>query len=169
MIRWLAVMIGLAAGSLLLGACSTRSEAAVRQTVEEAAQTVEKGLNRHSLDRVQPYFATAAEGANAAGLAETWGALQTFAASLIPSDRVQFHSFDVEEVIVHEQGNLARASYRLHMSVLRDSQVVFGLVATQNLALTRTGRTWRISGGDQAQLSEVVGQWPLPGSAAAAP
>jgi ketosteroid isomerase-like protein len=76
--------------------------------------------------------------------------------------RVQVHTFDVQEVAVHEQGNLARATYRLHLSVLRDGQVAFGFVATQNLALARTGRQWRISGGDQAQLSDVIGEWPLP-------
>jgi hypothetical protein len=166
---WIFPALVVVAGAWLLMACATGSEAAVRKTVEEAAQAMEEGLNLRNLDRVQPFFATAAEGANMAGLAETWGTLQAFAGSLTASDRVQVHSFDVQEVFVHEEGNLARATYRLHLSVLRGSQVVFGFVATQNLALLRTGRGWRISGGDQAQLDEVVGQWPLPGSAAANP
>ncbi len=150
----------------LLVACSTGSEIAVRNTVEDAARAVEDGLNRRSLDQAQPFFASEAEGANVAGLSDTWGALQAFAGSLTSSDRVQFHSFDVEEVVVHEEAGIARATYRLHLSVLRGSQVVFGFVATQNLALTRTGREWRISGGDEAKLDEVVGQWPLPGGEA---
>ena len=154
----------LVAGAWLLLACGSSSEAAVRGTVEAAAVAAEEGLNRRNLDQVQPFFATEAEGANPAGLAETRGALQRFAESLTSHDRVQVHSFDVQEVAVHESGNLARATYRMHLSVLRGSEVIFGVVAVQNVALLRTPRGWRISGGDQAQLSEVVGWWPPPGS-----
>lgn len=167
--RRLIIAIVLLTAVWLLAACSTGSETAVRNTVEDAAAAVEGGLNRHALDQVQPFFVSEAEGANVAGLADTWGALQAFAGSLTSSDRVQFHSFAVEEVVVHEEAGIARATYRLHLSVLRGNQVVFGLIATQNLALTRTGREWRISGGDEAQLSEVVGQWPWPDSVATAP
>jgi hypothetical protein len=149
----------LAAAAWLLVACSG-SEGRVRRSVESAAAAVEEGLNQGDRSKVEPFFATEAEGANAAGLADTWGALQTFAEGLTPSDRVQVHSFEITEVEVHEGGDLARAGYRLHLSVIRSSQVVFGFVATQNLALTRSDGQWRISGGDVAELSEVVGQWP---------
>lgn len=157
----------LAAMAWWLVGCAAGSGGAVRKTVEEAAKAVEQDLNRRNLASVQPFFATEAEGANAAGLADTWGALESFAAGLTPSDRVQFHSFDIEDIAVHEGGDLARASYRLHLSVLRGSEVAFGFVATQNLALLRTERGWRISGGDEVQLSEVMGQWPLSSSQAA--
>lgn len=159
---WLSLTVILFVGAWLLMGCSTRQEAAVRTTVENAAKAAEEGLNRRNLDSTQSFFATEAEGANIAGLAGTWGALQALDSGLTASDRVQFHSFDVEEVAVHDADNLARATYRLHLSVLRDNQVMYSLVVTQNLALTRTARGWRISGGDQAQLSDVVGQWPLP-------
>lgn len=150
-----------AAAAWLLVACGG-SEGRIRSTVENAAEAVEEGLNHGDLGQVKTTFATEDEGANAAGLANTWGALQTFAGGLTPSDQVQFHSFSVTEVAVHEDGNLARAGYRLHLSVIRNRQVVFGFVATQYLALTRIDGKWLISGGDQAQLSDVVGQWPLP-------
>lgn len=159
--RWIFLTLLLIAVAGLLAACGG-AEANVRKTIEEAAASVEDGLNQRDLARVQSFFATETEGANAEGLTHTWQALQNFSQGLTNSTRVQLHSFEVQEVAVHEQGNLARATYRLHLSVLRDGQVIFGFVATQNLALTRIGGQWLISGGDQAQLSEIVGQWPLP-------
>lgn len=161
---WIFIGLLLLTGSLLLTACGSNSEATVRGIVADAAKAVESGLNNRNLDRVETFFATEAEGANKAGLEETWGALQRFAESLTSSDRIQFHRFDIEEVTVHESDGLARATYRLHLSVLRGSEVIFGFVAVQNLALSKTPRGWRISGGDAPQLSEVVGQWPPRGS-----
>lgn len=159
--RWILLSMILITVAGLLAACGS-PEASVRKTVEEAAAAVEDGLNQGNLEQAQSFFMTEAEGANSEGLADTWQALQTFAQGLTNSTRVQVHSFEVQEVSVNEKGNLARATYRLHLSVLRDGQIVFGFVATQNLALTRTGGQWRISGGDQAQLSDVIGKWPLP-------
>ncbi len=51
-------------------------------------------------------------------------------------------------------------AYRLHLSVLHNGQVIFGANVTQNLALLRTPRGWRISGGDAPQLEDVRGGWP---------
>lgn len=158
--RWILLGVLFAVMGLFV-ACSG-AEASVRKTIEEAAAATEAGLNQGDLEEVQAFFVAEAEGGNPEGLANTWQVLQMFSQGLTNSNRVQVHSFDVQEVAVHEEGNLARAKYRVHLSVLRDGQVVFGFVATQNLALIRTGRQWRISGGDQAQLSDVVGQWPLP-------
>ena len=154
----------------LLTACGNSSDGAIRKSVEDAATAVEDGLSQRNLDAVEPFFATEAEGANQAGLEETWGAMRRFTDSLTNSERIQFHSFEIQNVSVHESGNLAAVTYRLHLSVLRDSQVMYGFVAVQNLALIKTARGWRISGGDQAQLSEITGQWP-PGASrgAAAP
>lgn len=152
----------LAAAALAVAACD-RSPFTVITTVENAARAAETGLAKVDLSGVQPFFASVADGANPAGLEETWGALQQFAASLDNSSRVQFHSFDVQEVRVHESGGLAAATYRLHMSVVRNGQVVFSAVVTQNLALLKQNNHWLISGGDEPQLSEVQGQWPPPG------
>lgn len=159
--RWIFLTLLLIAVAGLLAACGG-AEANVRKTIEEFAAAIEDGLNQGDLAQVQSFFVTETEGANTDGLTNTWQALQTFSQGLNNSTRVQVHSFEVQEVAVHEQGNLARATYRLHLSVLRDGQVAFGFVATQNLALMRTGGQWRISGGDEAQLTDVIGQWPLP-------
>ncbi len=155
----LLLALALIGGVFLFAACD-RSEFTVRTTVENAASAAEAGFARGDITGVQPFFATTADGANQAGLDETWGALQSFAASLDNSSRVQFHSFDVLETRVHEGGGLAAVTYRLHMSVLRNGEVAFGAVVTQNLALLKIPRGWLISGGDEPQLSEVQGQWP---------
>ena len=157
--RWWWLWAGLAASGLLLvfGLRGT-PEGAVRKTVEDAATAIEAGLNRRDLSAVEPFFATEAEGANAAGLRNTRDTLRTYAAKLTASDQLQFHTFKVESVAVHESGGLARATYRLHFSVVRSGAVVFGAVAVQDLALLKTPRGWRISGGDQPQLSDVIGQ-----------
>jgi hypothetical protein len=148
---------------LLIAACGSAESSMVQQTVENMAKATEGGLNRHSLAEAEKYFATVEEGGNAAGLQETQQALRQFAASLTGRERIQFHSFDVQSVEVHEDGGLARVTYRLHFSILRDSLVIYGAVVTQDLALVKTPRGWRISGGDAPQLSEVTGQWPPPG------
>jgi hypothetical protein len=157
--RWIWLSLSVWAAALLLAGCGGSNQA-VRSTVERTAQAAEAGLNRRNLQEVERYFATKEEGANEAGIKETLEALAGFAASLTGSDRVQFHRFDVTDVSVHESDGLARVTYRLHLSVIRDSIVIFGAVVNQDLALVRTPRGWHISGGDTPQLSEVTGQWP---------
>jgi hypothetical protein len=44
--------------------------------------------------------------------------------------------------------------------VIRDGQAIFSANATQNIALLKTQRGWRISGGDVPQLEQVIGNWP---------
>ncbi|MBI3942593.1 MAG: nuclear transport factor 2 family protein [Chloroflexi bacterium] len=155
--RWLSASLVLFGVSFLLIACNS-SESTVRKTVEDLAQTVETGLNRHDLRAAEPFFATAAEGANPDGLRATWEALQQFDAGLGGGDQVQFHSFQVQSAVVHEDARLARVTYRLHFSVIRGGQVIYGAEVVQDLALLKTPRGWRISGGDQPQLSSVIGQ-----------
>jgi hypothetical protein len=156
----LIVLLGV---TLTLAACD-RSAFTVSTTVENAARATETALaGDRDLSTVQPFFAKLEDGANPAGLNETWGALERFAASLDNSTRVQFHSFDVVNTKVHENGGLATAGYRLHMSLLRDGEVTFSAVVTQNLALLKKNGNWTISGGDAPQLTEVQGQWPQVG------
>lgn len=144
---------------LFLTACGS-SERSVRQTVEMAAKAAEDDLNRRTMVAVEPFFVSSDEGGNPDGLQATREALQAFAASLGDGDQVQFHRFEVPAIEVHERAGLARASYRLHLSVVRGGQVMFRAVVTQNVALRLTSRGWRIMGGDQPQVSEVVGQLP---------
>jgi len=63
-------------------------------------------------------------------------------------------------VAFHEDAGLAKVTYRLHFSVVRSGVAVFGAKPTQNLALLKTPRGWRISGGDTPQLEDVMGAWP---------
>jgi hypothetical protein len=166
--RWVWISLMVLVVPLWLAGCSN-SESAVRKTVEAVADTVQSGLNRRNLSAVEPFFATADEGANASGLGETWEALQAFADQLGSGDQIQFHSFDVESVAVHEENRLARATYRLHFSVVRNGLPIYSAVATQDLALIRTSRGWRISGGDVPRLDDVTGQWPPHSSATNSP
>lgn len=161
-VRFFTLAALLLAAMLTLAACD-KSAFTVVTTVDNAGKAAEAALTTgRDLSTVQKFFASAEEGANQVGLDETWGALQRFTASLDNSSRVQFHSFDVLNTKIHESGGLATATYRLHMSVLRNGEVAYSAIITQNLALMNTPRGWLISGGDEPQLSEVQGQWPLP-------
>jgi hypothetical protein len=152
------LMVAVVAGLALAG-CN-QGEGRIRREVENAATVAFDGLNRGDMSRLPGFFATEPSGANKEGLANTLGALESFAAELGSGDTVQVHSFDVEEVVVHDERNLGRVTYRLHMSVLRNGEPIFSVVATQNLAMLRVNGAWRIGGGDTPQLSEVVGAWP---------
>lgn len=149
----IALIVGLlflsAAGVGLTWLFGGGEDQAVRRLVEEVQVAALTGLNRRSANTLDEYFATVAEGAQAAGLAQTQQAYQAFVAGLTSADAVQFHSFDLQTVEVHEEAGLAKVSYRLHLSVIRNGQVIFGAKATQSLALLKTPRGWRISGGVQ--------------------
>lgn len=162
-----ALIIALIVGLLFLSAAGVGltwlfgggEERAVRNLVEEVQTAALAGLNRRNPNALDPYFATVAEGAQTTGLTQTQQAYQDFVGGLTSNDSVQFHSFDLQTVEVHEEANLAKVTYRLHFSVIRNGQVIFGAKATQDLAALKTSRGWRISGGDAAQLEDVIGQW----------
>lgn len=160
--RWIGIgVVGLGVLLLAVVGAGGSSDLAVRKTVEEAFQAAETGLNDHNSNAADPFFATAAEGANADGLRQTLDALRTFTARLTGSDQVQFHDFAIQNVEVHDSAGLAKVTYQVHLSVVRGgSQLAFGATVTQDLALSRTPRGWRISGGDQPQLTDIKGQWP---------
>ncbi len=163
-----ALIIALIVGLLVLSAAGVGltwlfgggDEQAVRSLMEEVRAATLTGLNRRSANALDEYFATVAEGAQAAGLSQTQQAYQDFVAGLTNSDTVQFHSFDIQTVEVHGEAGLAKVTYRVHFSVIRNGQVIFGAKATQDLAALKTSRGWRISGGDAAQLEDVIGTWP---------
>ncbi len=150
--------------ALIVGAgwLATRGaeERAARRVMDEVQTAALAGLNSRNPDALDDYFATAAKGAVAAGLAETQQAYKIFVAQLPNSSAVQFHSFDILAIEVHEDAGLAKVTYRLHFSVIRNSQAIFSAKATQSIALLKTPRGWRISGGDAPQLEDVTGNWP---------
>jgi hypothetical protein len=134
-------------------------EGAVRRVIDEVKSAALNGFQFNNPDALDKYFATVQEGAVAAGLIQTQQAYKDFVAQLAGST-VQFHSFDIQAVEVHEAAKLAKVTYRLHFSVVRNGQAIFGGVAIQDLALLKTSRGWRISGGDAPQLESVQGVWP---------
>jgi len=155
----LSVLAVLIAGAALLVGCSTE-EGAVRSVVDQVRAAALTGLNSRDPNALDSYFATVEEGAQAAGLAETQQAYKNFIAQLSAGDTVQFHSFDMQAVEVHEDAGLAKVTYRLHFSVVRNNTAVFSARATQSLALLKTPRGWRISGGDAPQIENLLGSWP---------
>ena len=135
-------------------------ERAVRRVIDKVQSAALNGLNQRHPDALDEYFATEAEGAVAAGLTETQQAYKDFASQLPGNNAVQFHSFDIAALEVHEDAGLAKVTYRLHFSVLRNGQAIFSARATQNIALLKTPRGWRIMGGDAPQPEDVTGNWP---------
>lgn len=156
----LIVLVVLAGSAIWLVRQRGAEERDIRQFMDEAQSAALVGLNRRNPDALDVYFATEAEGAQATGLVETQQAYKDFVAQLPTNSAAQFHSFAITGVEVHEEGGLARVAYRLHFSVVRGSTAVFSAQATQNLALLKTPRGWRISGGDAPQFEDMVGAWP---------
>ncbi|HRQ41570.1 MAG TPA: nuclear transport factor 2 family protein [Chloroflexota bacterium] len=154
------VLVVLASSAVWLIRQRGAEERAIRQFMDEAQAATLAGLNRRNPDALDMYFATEAEGAQAAGLAETQQAYKDFVAQLPANNTLQFHSFTISGLEVHEEAGLARVTYRLHFSVVRGGTAVYSAQATQNLALLKTPRGWRISGGDPPQLENVTGAWP---------
>ncbi|MBI1281373.1 MAG: hypothetical protein GC179_24815 [Anaerolineaceae bacterium] len=105
------------------------------------------------------YFATIEEGAQENGLSETQGAYKTFV-TLMNGQSVQIHSFHIDAVEVREDAGMARVTYQMHLRVIRDRVVVFTVLFTQDIAILKTPRGWRISGGDSPQIAETTGIWP---------
>jgi len=155
----LIVLVGLLVGAAWLTQRGAE-ERAVRRVIDEAQTAALTGMNSRNPDALDEYFATEAEGAQAAGLAETQQAYKDFVEQLPGNNAVQFHSFDIRAMEVHEDAKLAKVTYRLHFSVIRNGQAIFSAKATQNIALTKTPRGWRIMGGDAPQLEDVTGIWP---------
>lgn len=145
---------------IILVARRPNPEEDVRTVVEDVRAAALDGLNRHNPTALDKYFATIEEGAQANGLVETQEAYKQFIEQMRRRETVQFHSFKIEGVEVHESGGLARVTYRLHLSVLSGNAAVFSARLTQDLALLRTPRGWRLSGGDTPRLEEVTGIWP---------
>lgn len=135
------------------------SEGDIRRLIEDVRTVALDGMNRGNPNALDTYFATVEEGAQENGLTETQGAYKTFIAQ-ISGESVQIHSFNIEDLEVHEDGGLARVTYRMHLSVIRGGAAVFSVRFTQNLAVLRTPRGWRISGGDMPQVEETTGVWP---------
>lgn len=151
----LALLILVAALGLVLQ--GKAEERAVREILAEAQIDALAGLNRRNPQMLDAYFATVAEGAQPVGLAKTEQAYRVFVAQLPDNSTFQVHSFDMSSPEVHKEAGLARVTYQLHFGLLRGGATLFSAKATQNLALLKTARGWRISGGDALQLEDISG------------
>lgn len=150
------LIVGIALFSSRLGS----SEGEVRRVVDQAQAAAVDGMNQRDPTALDSYFATVAEGAQASGLTETQQAYQNFVAQLPGGTTIQIHSFDITGAEVHEEAGLARVTYRLHLSIIRSGNAIYTITFSQDLALLRTARGWRISGGDTPQVENVTGIWP---------
>ena len=157
---WIGLGAVLIVGIVFFSSRLGSSESQVRGVVEQAQITAVEGMNQRNPNALDSYFATVAEGAQATGLAETQQAYQNFAAQLPSGTTIQIHSFDITGAEVHEDAGLARVTYRLHLSVIRSGAAIFTGTFTQDLAVLKTARGWRISGGDTPQVENVTGIWP---------
>lgn len=156
----LLILLAVVGGAVWFISARSSDERDLRRLMGEMQTAALIALNGRDADALDVYFATAAEGAQTVGLSEVQQAFKVFVSQLPSGSTVQFHSFDIDEVEVHENDGLARVTYRLHFSVIRGNTAIYSAKATQNLALRKTPRGWRISGGDAAQLEEVTGAWP---------
>ncbi len=157
---FLLVLLAVAGGAVWFISARSSDERDLRRLMDEVQTAALIALNGRDSNGLDVYFATEAEGAQAVGLGEVKQAFKTFVSQLPNDSAVQFHSFDIDEVEVHQSDGLARVSYRLHFSVVRGNTAIYSAKSTQNLALLRTPRGWRISGGDVVQLVELSGAWP---------
>ncbi len=123
------------------------------RVIDEVQSTAFSGLNQRHPDMLDEYFATEAEGAQVAGLAETQQAYKDFVSQLPGNNALQFHSFDItalEAQRTREDAGLAKVTYRLHFSVIRNGQAIFSAKATQDIDLAAgvspaaTRRNWRM-------------------------
>lgn len=155
----LGAVLVLAIGALALIRQGSAEERAIRALLAEAQVDALAGVNRRKPQLLDAYFATATEGAQAAGLAATQQAYQAFVADLPPGASVQVHSFAVRSLRVHKDAGLARLTYQVHFGLERGGATLLSAKAMQNLALLKTARGWRISGGDAPQLDDMTGVW----------
>lgn len=146
----------------VLAACGgSADENAVRGTVLNFEQTLENVIaGKAELAALDEYFATPAEGANAQGLVNTRDAFVSMVNDHVSGvSLVQLSNFRITNVTAHQSGGLARVTYQVDLKLVHGSQQGAG-TRTQDLALLKTPRGWRISGGDPWRYSNVVGTLP---------
>ncbi len=147
---------------LVLAACvGNPDETAVRGTVATFEQTLEDVIaGKAKVVVLDDYFATPADGANAQGLVNTRDAFRQMVQDHVSgASLVQLSNFRITDVQVHQSGGLAKVTYQVDVKFVHGTQQGTG-TKTQDLALLKTPRGWRISGGDPWRYSNVVGTLP---------
>lgn len=148
--------------SLVLAACGGNpDENAARATVGNFERTMEDVIaGKAKLAALDDYFATAAEGANAEGLVNTHDAFVSMVTDHVSgASLVELSNFRITNAQVHQSGGLASVTYQVDVKIVHGTQQGTA-TRTQDLALLKTPRGWRISGGDPWRYSNVVGTLP---------
>lgn len=159
---WFPLGVGLAIVSLALSACGgTPDETAVRGTVSTFEQTLENVIaGKAKVAALDDYFATPAEGANEQGLTNTREAYASMLNNHVSGvSIVQLSNFRITNVEVHQSGGLAKVTYQMDIRIVHGTNQGTATL-TQDFALLKTPRGWRISGGDPWRYSNVVGTLP---------
>lgn len=147
---------------LILAACAGNPEEnAVRGTVSAFERTLEDAIaGKAKPAALDDYFATAADGAIAPGLVNTRDAFREMLNNHVNGvSLVQLSNFRITNVEVHQSAGLAKVTYQLDIRLVHGTQQGTATL-TQDLALLKTPRGWRISGGDPWGYNNVVGTLP---------
>lgn len=146
---------------VLAGCAGNADETAVRGTVTSFEQTLENVVaGKAKVAALDDYFATAAEGANAQGLVDTHDAFVQMVNDHVSGvSLLQLSNFRITTVQMHSSGGLARVTYQVDIKIVHGTQQGTA-TKTQDLALLKTPRGWRISGGDPWRYTNVVGTLP---------
>lgn len=146
----------------VLAACAgTPDENAVRGTVGTFISTLQDGIaGKAKPAALDDYFATVADGANEQGLVNTRDAFMDMLGNHVSgASLVQLSDFRITNVEVHQSGGLAKVTYQMNIRIVHGTEQGTATL-TQDLALLKTARGWRISGGDPWRYSNVVGTLP---------
>lgn len=147
---------------LILAACAGNpDENAVRGSVRTFERTLEDVIaGKAKPTALDDYFATTADGANEQGLVNTRDAFRAMLNDHVNGvSLVQLSNFRITNVEVHQSGGLAKVTYELDIRLVHGTQQGTATL-TQNLALLKTPRGWRISGGDPWGYKNLVGTLP---------
>lgn len=146
---------------VLAGCAGNADETAVRGTVTSFEQTLENVVaGKAKVAALDDYFATAAEGANTQGLVDTHDAFVQMVNDHVSGvSLLQLSNFRITTVQMHSSGGLARVTYQVDIKIVHGTQQGTA-TKTQDLALLKTPRGWRISGGDPWRYTNVVGTLP---------
>ncbi|MCC7165645.1 MAG: nuclear transport factor 2 family protein [Anaerolineae bacterium] len=147
---------------LILAACAGNpDENAVRGTVGNFERTLEEVIaGKAKPATLDDYFATPGEGANDQGLLNTRDAFRKMLNDHVNGvSIVQLSNFRITKTDVHESGGLAKVTYQVNIRLVHGTQQGTATL-TQDLALLKTPRGWRISGGDPWRYNNVVGSLP---------
>lgn len=147
---------------MILAACAGNpDENAVRGTVGNFAGTLQDAIaGKAKPAALDAYFATLADGANEQGLANTRDAFANMLNNHVSgTSLVELSNFRITNVQVHQSDGLAKVTYQMNIRIVHGTEQGTATL-TQDLALLKTPRGWRISGGDPWRYSNVVGMLP---------